>query len=58
MTEMYQNAVRRIHKNELFTRLDLIHFTREIIANLKNNYNPEALTHVNCHMNRKKYILI
>lgn len=32
MTEMYQNAVRRIHKNELFTRLDLIHFTREIIA--------------------------
>lgn len=54
LTEMYQNAVRCIRKGELFTRLDLIHFTREIVANLKNNYNQEALTHVNCHMNQQK----
>lgn len=54
LTELYQNAVRRIRSGELFTRLDLIHFTWEIIANLKNNHNPEALLQANSYVNRQK----
>ncbi len=54
LTEMYQNSVRRIRRGELFTRLDLIHFTREIVANLANNHNQEALLQVNTYINQQK----
>lgn len=54
LTEMYQDSVRRIRKGELFTRLDLIHFTQEIIANLANNHNPESLLQANSYINRQK----
>lgn len=54
LTEMYQDSVRRIRKGELFTRLDLIHFTQEIIANLTNNHNQEALLQANSYINRQK----
>ena len=54
LTEMYQNAIRRIRKGELFTRLDLIHFTQEIIANLANNHNQEALLWTNSRINQQK----
>lgn len=47
LTEMYQDSVRRIRKGELFTRLDLIHFTQEIIANLANNLIPSHLLQAN-----------
>lgn len=54
LTEMYQDSVRRIRKGELFTRLDMIHFTQEIIANLANNHNPEALLWANSRINQQK----
>lgn len=54
LTEMYQDSVRRIRKGELFTRLDMIHFTQEIIANLANNHNPEALLWANSQINQQK----
>lgn len=54
LTEMYQDSVRHVRKGDLYTRLDLIHFTMEIIANLRNNHNPEALLQANCHINRQK----
>lgn len=54
LTDRYQNAVRQIRSGELFTRLDMIHFAQEILANLKNNHDPEALLQTNCHINRQK----
>lgn len=54
LTEKYQDSVRHVRKGDLYTRLDLIHFTMEIIANLRNNYNPEALLQANSHINRQK----
>ncbi len=54
LTEMYRNAMRQILGGELFTRLDLIHFTREIISNLTANYSPESLLQANRHFNRRK----
>lgn len=54
LTEMYQKAVRRIRNGELFTRLELIDFAQEIIANLKNNYNPERLLQANLYLNQYK----
>lgn len=47
LTEMYQDSVRRIRKGELYTRLELIHFTEEIIANLENNLIPSHLLQAN-----------
>lgn len=47
LTEMYQKSVRRIRKGELYTRLELIHFTEEIIANLENNLIPSHLLQAN-----------
>lgn len=47
LTEMYQDSVRRIRKGELYTRLELIHFTEEIIANLGNNLIPLHLLQAN-----------
>lgn len=47
LTEMYQESVRRIRKGELYTRLELIHFTEEIIANLENNLIPSHLLQAN-----------
>lgn len=54
LTEMYQNSVRRLRKGELYTRLELIHFTQEIMANLLNNHNSEALLQANNHINQNK----
>lgn len=54
LTEMYQHAVRRIRDGEPYTRLELIDFTREIIANLKNNYNPSSLLQANRHCAQQK----
>ncbi len=54
LTEIYQNAVRRIRGGELFSRLDMIHFAQEIVANLKNNYNPESLLQANQYINKHK----
>ena len=47
LTEIYQDSVRRIRKGELYTRLELIHFTEEIIANLENNLIPSHLLQAN-----------
>lgn len=47
LTELYRDAVRRIRYGELFTRLDLIRFTQEIVANLKNNRRPTSLLQAN-----------
>ena len=47
LTEIYQESVRRIRKGELYTRLELIHFTEEIIANLENNLIPSHLLQAN-----------
>lgn len=47
LTEMYQDSVRHIRKGDLFTRLELIHFTEEIIANLENNHMPSHLLQAN-----------
>lgn len=47
LTEVYQESVRRIRKGELYTRLELIHFTEEIIANLGNNLIPSHLLQTN-----------
>lgn len=49
LTEMYQDSVRRIRKGELYTRLELIHFTEEIIANLENNLIPSRLLQANSY---------
>lgn len=54
LTEMYQKAVRRIRNGELFTRLELIDFVREVIDNLRNNYNPERLLQANLYLNQYK----
>lgn len=54
LTEMYQDSVRHVRKGDLYTRLDLIHFTMEIIANLRNNHNPEALLWANSRINQQK----
>ena len=54
MTELYQKSVRRIRNGELFTRLELINFTQEIIANLRNNYDPEHLLQANLYHNQHK----
>lgn len=54
LTEMYQKAVRSIHNGELFTRLELIAFAQEIIANLKNNNDPEKLLQANLYLNQYK----
>lgn len=49
LTKMYQDAARHIQRRDLYTRLDLIHFTQEIITNLKNNYIPSQLLQANRH---------
>lgn len=54
LTEMYQKAVRSIRNGELFTRLELIAFAQEIIANLKNNNDPEKLLQANLYLNQYK----
>ena len=54
LTELYQKSVRRIRNGELFTRLELINFTQEIIANLRNNYDPEHLLRANLYYNQHK----
>lgn len=54
LTEMYQKAVRSIRNGELFTRLELIAFAQEIIANLKNNNDPEKLLQANLYFNQYK----
>ena len=54
LTETYQKAVRSIRNGELFTRLELIAFAQEIIANLKNNNDPEKLLEANLYFNRYK----
>ena len=54
LTETYQKAVRSIRNGELFTRLELIAFAQEIIANLKNNNDPEKLLQANLYLNQYK----
>ena len=54
LTELYQKSVRSIRNGELFTRLELINFTQEIIANLRNNYDPEQLMQANLYHNQYK----
>ena len=54
LTELYQKSVRCIRNGELFTRLELINFTQEIIANLRNNYDPEQLLQANLYHNQHK----
>lgn len=54
MTELYQKAVRGIRNGELFTRLELINFAQEIIANLANNCIPTQLHQANLYLNQYK----
>ena len=54
LTESYQNAVKRIRHCDIFTRLELIHFTQDIIANLTNNYKPNSLLQANRSINQCK----
>lgn len=54
LTQMYQNAVRRIRSGDLYTRLDLINFTREIYSNLQNNYIPSCLLEANRYCAQNK----
>ena len=55
LTEIYQDSVRRIRKGELYTRLELIHFTEEIIANLENNLIPSRLLQANRYYAQYRY---
>lgn len=54
LSESYRDAVRRIRRGDLFTRLELIHFTREVLKNIRNNCDPEALAQTNRQLNEIK----
>lgn len=54
LTEEYRNRARRLRGGELFSRIDLIDFAVEIIANLRNNYDPEQLLQANAYLNACK----
>lgn len=54
LTERYQKAVKKIRQCGLFTRLELIYFAQDIIANLEHNYNPESLLQANRSIDQLK----
>ena len=51
---LYRSHMQRICDGELYTRLDLISFTQEVLANLRNNYSSEALYRANEASSRNK----
>jgi len=54
LTDKYKISKLQIRNGELFTRLDLISFTNEIISNLINNYDQEQLYYTNTYLDQQK----
>lgn len=54
LTREYRLCINRLRQGELFTRLDLVRFTCEVLGNLKNNYDPEQLLKANLYVNERK----
>lgn len=54
LTDRYTAAVRKIHEGDLFSRLELIKFAKDIFANLENNYLPEAILQSNLYVSEQK----